>query len=318
MATQTLAQAALFIDNEIVRGVAQDFIDINPLFDVLPFAGYEGQGFVVNRELTIGATEVASVGATITSTAKGASTFTQQVFTATKLIGDAEMDGLVQAQSVGGGVDQTAIEISQKAKSISRLFQTGMATGTGSSPQMNSLHSLCDSTQYTTAATTQSLSFELLDELLDLVKAKDGVVDFIMMPARTIISYKALLRALGGTPADWVVNLPGTAQYPEGRKVIGYEGIPIFKNEYLSVAETANGAALTGGALTSVYAGVFEDGSQKMGIAGIHPVATPAGISVEEVGAQEQKDVYIWRVKQYANFALFNRKGLARLTSIAN
>ena len=312
MATQTLAQAKLLINNEIVRGVAEDFISVNPIYDILPFTGYDGQGLIVNRELTLGPTEVASVGATITSTAKTSSTFTQKVFKATKLIGDAEMDGLVQAQSVSAGVDQTALEISLKAKSLGRLFQTGMAQGTGTAPQMNSFDSLCDATQYTTAATTQVLSFELLDELLDLVLAKDGEVDFIMMASRTIRAYKVLLRALGGTPADWVVTLPG------GRTTISYEQIPIFRNDYLSVAETANGAALTGGALTSVWAGCFDDGSSKIGVAGVHPASVPAGIMVENVGAQEVKDVYIWRIKQYANFALFNRKGLARLTSISN
>jgi hypothetical protein len=316
MATQTLAQAAFFIDDEIVSGVCQDIIDINPIFDVLPFSGYEGQGFVVNRELTLGGTEVASVGATITSTAKGASTFTQKVFKATKLIGDAEMDGLVQAQSMGGGVDQTAIEIMQKAKSVGRLFQTGMAQGTGTSPAMNSLHSLVDATQFASTTTAVSLTFEYLDELLDLVKSKDGIVDWIMMPARTIRSYKALLRGLGGTPADWMVDLPPSQFYGNGRKVIGYEGIPIFKNEFLSVTETTSGAALTGGVLTSVWAGNFDDGSQKIGIAGIHPIAVPAGIMVHPVGAMEAKDVDIWRVKQYANFANFNRKGLARLPNI--
>ena len=122
MATQTLAMAALLINNEIVRGVAEDFISVNPIYDVLPFTGYDGQGLIVNRELTLGPTEVASVGATITSTAKTASTFTQQVFSATKLIGDAEMDGLVQAQSSSAGVDQVALEISLKAKSLGRLL----------------------------------------------------------------------------------------------------------------------------------------------------------------------------------------------------
>jgi hypothetical protein len=312
MATQTLVEAARLINDEIVAGVARDFISVNPMYDILPFTGYEGQGLIVNRELTLGPTEVAAVGATISLTAKTASTFTSKVFKATKLIGDAEMDGLVQAQSMGAGVDQTALEISLKAKSLGRLFQTGMAQGTGTTPQMNSFHSLCDATQYTTAATSQALSFLLLDELLDLVLAKDGEVDFIMMAARTIRSYKVLLRSLGGTPADWVVELPG------GRKVISYEGIPILRNDYLSTAETSNGAALTGGALTSVWAGCFDDGSSKVGIAGVHPIAVPAGIQVHPVGAKEHKDVDIWRVKQYANMGLFNRKGLARLTSISN
>lgn len=310
MASQTLAEAAKLIKDEIVSGVAQDIISINPMYSVLPFTPYDGQAILVNRENALGDAGVYAVDATITH--KAAATFTQVPFTATKLIGDAEMDGLVRAQSSSAGVDQVAVEISSKAKSIGRLFQTGIATGTGVSPQMNSLHSLCDSGQYTTASAGQALSFALLDELCDLVKAKDGMVDWIMMPARTMRSYKVLLRALGGTPADWIVTLP------DGRTTISYEGIPIFKNEYLSVVETANGAALAGGALTSVWAGVFDDGSQKVGISGIHPASVPAGIVVEPIGAMEAKDTLIWRVKQYANFVNFNRRGVARLTSINN
>lgn len=310
MATQTLAEAAKYINDEIVAGVAEDIIDLNPWFSILPYMGFTGQSINVNRETTIGDSGVYDVGDTITD--KAASAVTKISFLATKLIGDAEMDNLVQAQSEGDGVDQLAIEISSKAKSIARLFQTGIATGTGVAPQLNSFHSLVDASQYTTASAGQALSFALLDELLDLVVAKDGQVDFIMMPARTMRSFKVLLRGLGGTAADWVVTLP------DGRTTIGYEGIPIFKNEYLSVTETANGAALTTGALTSVYAGCFDDGSRKVGVAAIHPIKVPAGISVEEIGQKEAKDEGIWRVKQYVNFAIFNRRGVARLTSINN
>jgi len=312
MATQTLAMAQLLINNEIVAGLVEDYITLNPMYDLIPWTGYEGQGLIVNRELTLGPTEKAAVGATITATAKTSSTFTQKIFKATKLIGDAEMDGLVQAQQVSAGVDQVALEIRLKAKNLSRQFQEGMALDDGSSPNMNSFHSLVDATQYTAAATTQTVEFLLLDELLDLVLSKGGESDFLMMPDRTIRSYKVLLRALGGTPADWVVTLPS------GRKVITYEGIPIFRNQWLSTTETANGAALTTGTLTSVWAGVFDDGSSKIGCAGIHPSSVPGGIMMQYVGAQEAKDVDIWRVKQYANFALFSRKGLARAPSISN
>lgn len=310
MATQTLPEAAKLINDEIVAGVAQDIIDVNPLYSVLPFVGYAGQAMVVNRENALGDAGVFAVGATITT--KTAATFEQATFSATKIIGDAEMDGLVQAQSVGAGVDQLAVEISSKAKSVGRIFQQGIATGTGTSPQMNSLHSMADSGQYTTASAGQALSFALMDEMLDLVLSKDGEVDWIMMPSRTMRSYKVLLRALGGTPGDWVVSLP------DGRTTIGYEGIPIFKNTFLSVVETANGAALTGGALTSVWAGNFDDGSEKVGVAGIHPIAVPAGLQVEMIGKQEAVDSEIVRVKQYANFANFNRRAISRLPSISN
>ena len=97
MATQTLAEAKKLINNQIVAGVAEDIISINPFFALLPFTGYTGQALVLNRENALGTSQVLAVDGTIT--AKAAATYTQSTVTATKLIGDAEMDGLVQAQS---------------------------------------------------------------------------------------------------------------------------------------------------------------------------------------------------------------------------
>lgn len=313
MATQTLAEAAKLINNEIVEGVAEDIITINPMFKSLPFIGFDGQGIVHNRENALGDVQMLAVGGTIT--AKAAATFTQQTFLPTKIIGDAEVDGLVQVTSQGGGVDQMAVEVSSKAKNVARQFQSQLATANGTSPNMNSLHSLCDASQYTTASAGQALSFELLDELLQLVTAKDGQVDFIVMPGRTLRAYRALVRGLGGAGnVDEVVELGDGTEM----RLPVYNGVPIFRNDYLSVTETANGAATTGGALASVYAGCFDDGTRKTGLAAIYPNGSGAGIMVKPIGAAETKDQDIMRVAWYTNAALFNRKGLARLTSINN
>lgn len=312
MPTQTLVEAAKLINNQIAQGVAEDIITTNPIWNAIPWTGYEGQAILVNRENALGDAQHLAIGGTIT--AKAQSTFTRLTFTAVTTIGDAEMNGLVSAQSSGAGVDQLAIEIGSKAKSVGRLLQTGIATGTGSDPQLNSLHTLVDASQFTTASATQVLSLGLLDELLNLVKAKDGDVDWIMMSGRTLRAYKALIRALGGITETMAFTMPnGTT-----RNVSVFEGIPIFQNDFLSVTETANGAALTTGALTSVYAGVWDDGSNRLGVAMIHPIAVPAGIVVEQVGVAEAKDESIVRIKAYANFASFNRRGVARLTSISN
>ena len=312
MATQTLAEAAKLINNDLIQGVAEDVITTNPIWNAIPWSGYDGQGIIHNRENALGNAQHLAVGGTIT--AKAAATYVSQTFTATTTIGDAEINGLVAAQSSSGGVDQMAAEISSKAKSVGRLLQQGMATGAGTGATMNSLHSLCDASQYTAASAGQAISFALLDELLDLVKAKDGEVDFIQMPARTIRAYKILVRTLGGVNEVMAFTMPnGTT-----RNVSVYEGVPVFQNDYLSVAETANGAAVTGGALTSVYAGFWDDGTNKVGASMIYPNGTPVGLDVELIGAKEAADENIARVKSYSNFALFNRKGLARLPSINN
>ena len=315
MPTQTLLELGKLFPNQINRVIAEDIIEVNPLFDMMPMSSYEGPAIIPPREATIGDAQALAVGGTIT--ANNPATYDNTViYTATTLIGSVHMNGLVQAQSVSAGGDQLATELSSKAKGLGRLFQQGMATGSGASPLMNSLHSMCHASQYTTASAGQALSFNLLDELLDLVKSKDGQVDFIMMPRRTRRSYLSLLRSIGGNTMDHIqmpIGLDG-----QRRSVFAYSGIPIFVNDHLSTTETANGVALTGGALTSVWAGCFDDGSRRIGISGIYPAGSSAGISYEQVGKKFDADEQVFHVKWYTNVASFNRRGLARLTSINN
>ena len=310
MATQTLAEAKLFINNEIVTGIVEDIITTNPIFNVMPFTGYSGQAILVNREDTLGNAQNLAIGGEIT--AKGASESIQTPYTAITIIGDAEMNGLVQAQSVSAGVDQMMAEVSSKAKSVGRLIQSGMASGTGTAPQMHSYNTLCDASQYTAASAGQALSFELLDELLDLVKAKDGEVDYLLCNGVQLRKYRTLVRALGGVNETMAFDM-GNGR---SRNIDVYNGIPIFQNDYITSTETANGGALTTGALTSMYAGCFDDGSMKIGQSFIYPDGTPVGISVDQVGLAEVRDETITRVKSYSNFVNFNRRGLARLTSL--
>ena len=86
--------------------------------------------------------------------------------------------------------------------------------------------------------------------------------------------------------------------------------------DWIGITETANGAALTGGALTSVWAGCWDDGTRKTGITAIYPEGVPAGIDVSRVGTSETKDEEIYRLKWYTNMAIFNRRAIARLPSI--
>ena len=310
MATQTLVQAKLRISNQIVSGVVEDIITTNPIMSVMPTTGYAGQAILVNREATLGDAQHLAIGGTIT--AKAASTVIQTPYTAITTIGDAEMNGLVQAQSLSGGVDQMMAEVSSKAKSVGRKWQEGMASGDGSANQFHSYHTLTDASQYTSASAGQALSFELLDELLDLVKAKDGEVDYLLMNGVQLRKYRTLVRALGGVNETIAFDM-GNGR---SRNIDVYNNIPLFQNDYITSVETANGAALSGGALTSIYAGCFDDGSNKIGQSLIHPEGIPAGIMVTDVGEAENKDEKITRVKSYNNFVNFNRRGLARLTSL--
>ena len=310
MASVTLAESAKLARDELVTGVIENIITVNRMFDVLPFDGIEGNSLAYNRENVLGDVILAGVGTTFSgaSAGKAAATFTKVNSNLTTIMGDAEVNGLIQATRSGDGNDQTATQIASKAKSAGRKFQDQLINGTGTGNEFAGLIQLCASGQKATTGTNGSnLSFDILDELLDLVVDKDGAVDYITMPARTLRSYKALLRALGGASVNEVVELPSGAEVP------AYSMVPIFRNDYIPVNQTKG----SGTNCTTIFAGTLDDGSRTHGIAGL-TAAQASGIQVVDVGEAEDKDEHIWRVKWYCGLALFSEKGLAAADGILN
>ncbi len=315
MASVTLPESAKLAQDELVAGVIENIITVNRMFEVLPFDGIEGNALAYNRENVIGGIVSASVGDDLTTDlgtgaqgagggagyAKAAATFTQVTSTLTTILGDAEVNGLIQATRSGDGNDQTATQIASKAKHAGRKFQDMLINGTGTGSQFDGLLNLCAASQtVNTGANGSALSFSILDELLDLVVDKDGQVDYFAMPARTIRAFMALLRALGGASISDVVELPS------GQRVPAYRDVPMFRNDYIPINQTKGGSTDT----TTIFAGTLDDGSRQHGIAGL-TADRQSGVNVVDVGESETRDERIWRVKWYAGLALFSEKGLA-------
>jgi len=306
MPSVTLAESAKLAQNELVAGVIENVITVNRIFEVIPFDGISGNALAYNRENVLGDTQVLGVGGTIT--AKAAATFTQVTSSLTTIIGDAEVNGLIQATRSSDGNDQTATQIASKAKSCGRQWQDMFINGTGAGDQFNGLINLCAAAQkVATGANGGALSFTFLDELLDLVVDKDGQVDWITMHSRPLRAYFSLLRALGGAGIGDVVTLPSGAEVP------AYRGTPIFRNDWIPINQVKG----TGSNQTMVFAGNFDDGSRQHGIAGL-TAESQAGINVVDVGEAEAKDEHIWRVKWYSGLALFSEKGLALADGITS
>lgn len=306
MATVTLAESAKLTQDMLLAGVIESIVEVNPLFEVMPFTPIEGNALAYNREKVLGDVQFLGVGGTIT--AKAPAEFDKVTSSLTTLIGDAEVNGLIQATR-SNYTDQKAIQVASKAKSLGRKYQEAMIVGNGASNTFAGLLSLVPTAQLVDTGTNGSnFSFEILDELMDKIKDKDGSCDYFMMPARTIRAYYALLRGLGGATIGDVVTLPS------GRQIPAYRGVPIFRNDWIPTNQT-QGA--TSGTTTTIFAGTFDDGSGTHGITGLTAMDS-AGVRVEDVGVSESKDETITRVKMYCGLALFSELGLAAAPGIKN
>jgi hypothetical protein len=185
-----------------------------------------------------------------------------------------------------------------------------MINGDGTSNTFTGLGALVPAGQKINAgaAAGSNLSFDILDQLIDTVKDKDGQVDYMMMPSRTRRSLFALLRGLGGADIGEVMTLPS------GRNVPVYRGVPIFVNDWIATNQTQGSSS---GICTTVYAGTFDDGSGKHGISGL-TARGAAGVRVENVGTKETADEKIIRIKFYCGFANFSQLGIAAAPGILN
>ena len=305
MPTITLAESAKLCQDQLVAGVIETIVTVNPLFELMPFNSIQGNALSYNRELALGDAQFLGVGGVIT--AKNAATFSQVSSGLTTLIGDAEVNGLIQATRSTIN-DQTAVQVASKAKSVARKYMDAMINGDGTGDSFQGLLALTPASQKVNAGANGAvLTFELLDELLDMVKDKDGNADYILMPRRTIRSYKTLLRSLGGATIDEVHTLPS------GNKIMMYNGVPILPNDFIPVNQLAGTSTGT----TTIFAGTFDDGSEKIGISGLTAL-NHSGIQIKKIGEKENADEVITRVKFYCGMANFSQLGVAALPGIKN
>lgn len=306
MASVTLAEASKLGLNDLQAGVIETVVTVNPFYQVLPFDLVTGNAMQYTKENALGDVEVLGIDGTIT--AKGAATFTSKTAGLTTILGDAEVNGLLMAQGVGAnaGNDPVAIQIASKAKAIGREFQRQLVLGDSTNAnEFDGLAKLVASTQKVDA-NANALSFSMLDELTAAITAKNGQVDFITMHSKGINKIKALLRALGGSTPEYVQM--GYSADGRPNMVLMYDGIPVFRNDYIPV----NGG--TGTNESTIFAGCFNDGTGN-GIAGLFADGG-RGIQVENGGILEGKDSTLWRVKMYTGFVSYNDLGLAAITEV--
>lgn len=329
MAVLSEIQAEVLTQDELVAGIIETVITVNQMFGVLPFDAIDGSALDLSDEDQVGAAGMTSVTGATASTAAGTNitanalptgfdsdgltqgadfkapaTFNQRTFRLKTILGEAEVNGLIQA-TYSGENDQEEVQIASKAKQVGRIYQACLINGNETASaglQFDGLLTLAAANS-TTTASGGALAFAGIDAVMDEVKDKDGEVDYFAAHARTRRAYKALLRSVGGATVDDVVTLEN------GDEVLAYEGVPMFRNDYIPVDLGV------GNNESSLIAGTLDDGSRSMGVAGI-TAQNMAGINVVEVGEREDSDANLTRIKWYAGLAQFNELGLHVLTGI--
>ena len=157
---------------------------------------------------------------------------------------------------------------------------------------------------------------EYLDELIDGIHDKDGMVDYIMMNSRGVRKITQDFRAVGTgfDMMDVKMSSGGIMQ------VQSYRGVPIFRNDFVGTSGglSSDRAGVSGGDLGAattgrddIYVGTLDDGSFSHGICGL-TAQNAAGMQVQKLGAREDVDADITRVKWYCGLAHFSELGLIR------
>lgn len=307
MPSLTLAQAAVIQQNPLIQGVIESIVTVNQMYNYLPFDQIVGNALLYTREDAIGGVAPIGIGGgsnVVPAQAKTPATFTPVTTPLKALIGDALVDHFIET-TMGTQNTQRGVQVASKAKGLGREYQRQFMLGdSATNPlEFDGISVLTPAAQ-TIAAASATLTFEMLDELMSKVKSKDGAVDFFMMPDQALMRYRALLRALGGAGIGEVKTMP------DGTQLDMYRGVPMFRNDWVPVVNPS-GTALD----TDIYAGCFDDGSRKVGIAGLTSVAQN-GIFVSYVGEAEQTNDTITRLRFYSSMAVFSQLGIAKLSTV--
>jgi hypothetical protein len=162
-------------------------------------------------------------------------------------------------------------------------------------------------------AVSGNIALDHLDVMIDRVHDKDGMVDYIMMNSRAVRAYTAALRASSAAGYDDVMEIKMSSGGV--MKVQSYRGVPILRNDFINAASLAGQAGGDGGvraaATDDIYAGTLDDGSFSHGICGLTALKA-SGMNIQKLGAREDVDADITRLKWYCGLAHFSELGLVK------
>lgn len=296
------AEAVKLSLDDLQSGIVEEIVTSDQSFQMIPFKAVNGKAYVYNRENTLVEGAFVDTNDAIT---EGAATFAQITAKLKRIVGDVDVDDFLE-ETHSDVQDQAAVQIAKKSKGVARKWANTFINGdeVGNPKEFNGLLKLVVAGQKLEAgANGAALTFDMLDWLIDQVKTS-GTLAFIAN-SRTIRSYAALCRALGGTTPEQV-NMAGV-----NGTMTGYRGIPILKNDYVPVNQVQG---TSGAVCTTIFLACFDENE---GVCGLMP-PTGAGVNVKTVGPVQDKDATRYRVRWYTGLATHSTLSLAAVYGVNN
>lgn len=290
-----IEEARRLSEDDMVRGVIEEFVQNEPLFAVLPYLPTVGKAYTYNREAELATGNWLDPNEVVT---EGASKFTEVTTNLRILIGDVDVDKFING-TMSDHNNQKAIQIAAKVKGMSGQFKDALINGEVANKQFDGLQKLVVKDRIVDAA-GKPLSMSMLDELKDAVALG---ADMFMLRPEVIRQYKQLMRTFGGN-TGLMMQLDNY-----GKPVLSFDGIPMLENEYIK--KVAGDA----GKFTSDIFAVRC--SEADGLHGLYAQGMPAGFMIEDLGTVQNKDATRTRIKQYTGLALKATHALAKISNVA-
>lgn len=291
-----ITEAQKLSENDLVRGIIEEFIEADRLYSLLNFTKTEGKAYVYNREKHLAGGDWLDPNDIVK---EEASTFDEITTKLRILIGDVDVDKFIDG-TMSDANSQKAIQIASKVKGMARQFKDALINGDSAGKQFDGIRKLLPEAQtIETGAEGNALTFTMLDELLD---ACELGADAILMRKGTYRAYKALLRAMGGSTPEYVT-------LPSGITMPAHDGVPIVINDRIGVEE--KGVNQT----AHIYAVNFDEAQ---GLHGLFGGQGAAGFVVEDIGTVQNKDATRTRVKMYCGLALKSTKAVSAIEGVRN
>jgi len=308
----TLAEFAKLETSPVNAGVIEEIIIADELMSLLQFKSFEGNAFLYNRELALGASATHQVGDTWTDTEP---TYTQKTASLSTLGVQHSLDQFIK-QTRGSVNDQKAVLLKQMAKSLglelARLMIVGEPEAT--STHFEGLDSLVRSETRMMAmddgnvdgpgAAETELTIDRLDAMIDLV---EGNVQSLVMNRTMRRKLTSLARASGSG-----VMLGQMDMF--GRQVMTYNGIPVVINQNITNAEQYNDAGTwSSSTATTIFALIHGEDEQGLTILHNGSILTP---EIQEIGIKENKNEELFRMVMYLAPIVLSTKKIAALGGI--